>query len=440
MTLRTLVEGFPYDWQIEIVRRSGLLPVYWVANDLGNESLLPDGVIYHRSEDAVRGIPAPEFRESAPVPMPDEYFQANVPLLDTVLRMLSIREDQFGEAFPTYAHRRRHVYDLVAYWSFVLNHLSIEAVLIEAIPHLPHHYVIYHLAKEKGLVTLFFNGVGEPSRFFICESLDDVAHVRSGAGPVGETEELVPSRTPPKYAEHRPERRVTLNRLRARSRLSLAFVGEVLGYTRARFRLGVERWWQRRARGRFMREYARYARADVPDSAFVYYPLSEQPEDTSFPLGGNFEDQVYAARYLAGLLPDGVKLIIKEHPNQRPWRGRYDGYYRELASIPGVELIAMGVSTFDLIEKCDAVATISGQAGWEGLTNRKPVIAFGAPWYATCPYVYPIESLREEPGRIWRDRPLDAERIKDWYGDFLASTYAGYPNAIAKPSGTTSVE
>jgi hypothetical protein len=440
MTLRTLVEGFPHDWQIEIVKRTNLTPVYWVSNDLNNRHLLPPDVIYHRGEDAMLGVPPPEMRISAPDSMPNEYFEEHVRLVDTVLRMLAIREDQFGEAFPSYSQRRRHVYDLVAYWSHVLDQFSIEAVLIEAIPHLPHHYVIYHLAKERGLLTMFFNRVGEPSRFFICDDLANAAPVVAGAGASGKAEELVPSRTPPKYAVYRTPGKGGINKLKGRFSFSASFVQEMFNYARARFRVETDRRWQQRSKRRFRRDYDRLAITSVPSTPFVYYALSEQPEDTSFPLGGNFEDQIYGARYLASMLPDGMKLIIKEHPNQRPWRGRHSGYYTELAAIPGVELIAMNISTFDLIEKCDAVATISGQAGWEGLTHNKPAITFGTAWYSSSPYVYSIESLKRDPHTIWAARPLDPAKISDWFVDFLASTHEGYMNTISAPSSPLSIE
>ena len=119
LTMRTLVEGFPHDWQIDIVQRSRLAPVYWVANDIGNRRLLPEGVIFHRSEDAMRGIPPVELQDVEVELISDEYFYRNCGLVDTIVRMPYIRQDQFGKFLPTYSHRRRYLYQLVSYqWRY----------------------------------------------------------------------------------------------------------------------------------------------------------------------------------------------------------------------------------------------------------------------------------------------------------------------------------
>ena len=55
--------------------------------------------------------------------------------------------------------------------------------------------------------------------------------------------------------------------------------------------------------------------------------------------------------------------------------------YYDLIKKTRVRLISTNEISFDLIEYCKAIATISGTVGWEGIVRRKPVIAFGMTWY-----------------------------------------------------------
>ncbi len=56
-------------------------------------------------------------------------------------------------------------------------------------------------------------------------------------------------------------------------------------------------------------------------------------------------------------------------------------------------------STYDLIEKAELVATVTGTAGWEALCMGKPVLAMGTAWY------------RELPGAFHFSSDLDYEQV-----------------------------
>lgn len=130
--------------------------------------------------------------------------------------------------------------------------------------------------------------------------------------------------------------------------------------------------------------------SQLPDlnEKFVFFPLQYQPEKTTNPLGGVFEDQIYAVRLLSKHLPKGWKIYVKEHPSQfLKMYARYgeayrsEHYYNTLNSINNVKIASMDCSPFDLIDKSICVATVTGNAGWEALCRGKPAICFGAAWY-----------------------------------------------------------
>jgi len=113
---------------------------------------------------------------------------------------------------------------------------------------------------------------------------------------------------------------------------------------------------------------------------FVYFPLHLQPELTTSVLGGVFADQILALEYLREILPEEVRIVVKENPRQTEMhRGRL--FFDRLRRIPRTTLLDANFPTTALIAGCEAVATVSGTAGWEGLLAGKPVILFGRAWY-----------------------------------------------------------
>jgi capsule polysaccharide export protein KpsC/LpsZ len=55
----------------------------------------------------------------------------------------------------------------------------------------------------------------------------------------------------------------------------------------------------------------------------------------------------------------------------------------------------MSVSSFDLIDHAQAVATVTGSVGWEALNRNKPVLLFGHPWYRGCDGTFQIDSKQD---------------------------------------------
>ena len=128
---------------------------------------------------------------------------------------------------------------------------------------------------------------------------------------------------------------------------------------------------------------------------FVYFPLHYQPEATTHPMGGVFADLILAARLLNDALPDNVLIYVKEHPYRSNWLNRSIEYYKDFLELKKVRLIPTIVSTFTLREHCQAVATITGSAGFEAIFREKPVFLFGSRYYQFAKGVFPIRSKED---------------------------------------------
>jgi hypothetical protein len=136
------------------------------------------------------------------------------------------------------------------------------------------------------------------------------------------------------------------------------------------------------------------------DGPYVYVPLHYQPERTTCPDGGVFNDQTLMVRLLSAVLPAGWRLYAKEHRTQFSYSGngeqaRDEDYYRDMAVIPKVRFIRLEVDSRELIDSARAVATVTGMAGWEAICRGKPALIFGNAWYRLCRGVFKIKTLQD---------------------------------------------
>ena len=158
------------------------------------------------------------------------------------------------------------------------------------------------------------------------------------------------------------------------------------------------------------------------DRPYVYFPLQMQPEMTTSSLGGRYRDQLLALERLAEMLPEGHRIYVKENPKQTG-RMRSPLFFHRLQRIRQVELMPSYASSPDLLARSVAVANVSGTVGWEAVCAGKPVLCFGAAWWAGAPGV-----TRYRPGLSFDDvlakRP-DRPALEHFAGVLQARSHAG---------------
>jgi hypothetical protein len=143
-------------------------------------------------------------------------------------------------------------------------------------------------------------------------------------------------------------------------------------------------------------------KTQIPDlnSKYIYFGLHYQPEATTMPIGGIFNDQILAIRHLASIIPDGWKIYVKENFYQfvnysHGHLGRISQIYQELCSIKNVILVPTDFSSFQLLENAQAVSTITGTVGLEAMVRAKPVIIFGLSWIQDFEGVLKIQNTKD---------------------------------------------
>lgn len=119
---------------------------------------------------------------------------------------------------------------------------------------------------------------------------------------------------------------------------------------------------------------------NVSEDAFVYFPMHLQPEMTTATLGNEYRDQILAIERILEIIPNNWYIYVKENPLQDyRWRDKY--FFARLKSLPRIKFVTNNTNTYELIDKCKFVATITGTAGFEAISGGKPVLVFGLAWY-----------------------------------------------------------
>lgn len=120
---------------------------------------------------------------------------------------------------------------------------------------------------------------------------------------------------------------------------------------------------------------------NILKTSYIIFFLHYQPERTTLPEGYDFTDQLFAIRTLRLLLPENVKLLVKEHPsmftNKSEPKARNSFFYKSINDIKGVSFVNIAVNSFQLIDNAIAVATITGTVALESYIRKKPAILFG---------------------------------------------------------------
>lgn len=195
-------------------------------------------------------------------------------------------------------------------------------------------------------------------------------------------------------------------RRKHRADMALAYqAGDPLVISWALFR----RQLQRKLR---FRAVTRLFRREVQSERYFLYPLHFHPEASTSILASDYIDELSVIKAIAFRLPVDVKLVVKEHPSATALQPL--SFYRELAALPNVELVAPELNAKLLARKAIGVICLTSTLGFEAALLNKPVISMGDVLYGYFPNVRMIEDYGDLTAALdWAMAymPLDPERI-----------------------------
>lgn len=144
--------------------------------------------------------------------------------------------------------------------------------------------------------------------------------------------------------------------------------------------------------GKEKRQNLHYSDADI-DVEYVLFPLHYQPECSTNPMGGRFENQLAAIRFLQNYLDDAVKIYVKPHPRVSKFSAHFNSVLDDRTI-----LINNKIPVAKLVECSKMVACITGTTGFFAALIGKPVLCFGHIFYESLPNVKAIRTANDGNG------------------------------------------
>jgi hypothetical protein len=168
----------------------------------------------------------------------------------------------------------------------------------------------------------------------------------------------------------------------------------------------------------------------LPERPFVYFPLHVTDDFKVKRVIPHCVDQAYLIEQLADALPQGMDVVLKEHPVSLG-RNRLS-FLRRLMRLPNVRLVDPYTSSHELIRRARAVVVISSTVGLEALLHGQPVLTMGQPFYSGYGVTVDVDSFRElrpKLAEVLRFRP-DRKQTLQVLHAMMRSTYAAQPAAV----------
>jgi len=332
--------------------------------------------------------------------------------------------------FPISVRQRRTYFlQVVNYWHYFLNKNSIECIIFKMTPHMGYDIIIYHLAKLLDIKVFYLERTSINDHILINDDYRAIKDV-----PGNYLSDLNISKLKYQIGDKLYERvfeksywtemSKELNKRSSSKNLFNKFLRLLKKIIFLPFL--ISSYMEKRKRSFFaMNKPVRNYMVDLLASAkrvndrkrkkqyeqlcikpdyekkYIFFPLNFQPERSTVPLGGEFDDQITALRMLSEGIPESWNIYVKEHPRQlnnpkfNDKHARNEQFYIEINEINKVSFIDINEESNLLIRKAKFTATISGTAGWESLISGKPCIVFGYPWYLGCRSCFKVGSLNQ---------------------------------------------
>tara|TARA_R110001592_G_scaffold108762_5_gene303898 strand:+ start:5872 stop:7263 length:1392 start_codon:yes stop_codon:yes gene_type:complete len=132
------------------------------------------------------------------------------------------------------------------------------------------------------------------------------------------------------------------------------------------------------------------------DNYALFY-MHYQPERTTLPEGGIYNQQLLAIRSLRRYLPNEMSIVVKEHPatfrHRLNSKYRNANFYHELAEIENTFLINDLKNDFGLLDRAKFVSSVKGTVLIEAAIRGKCGVYFGNPSYKGLPGSFYINEL-----------------------------------------------
>ncbi len=425
-----------YSWEI----------LYFIGADSGKSFALSKfpGAVFHKNREAKKNI-AP--RECADIPRPplDKDLISALSGHESVILKILNRHDMDGSF--SYHKRVFFYHTQIMYWMGVIAYYKPNVVVFRTAPHMGFDYALYAVCDVLGVKTIMFEKTAilgriipeasfvkgyealnqtykkkiaeyESNPFYEIEMADDLTQHLINLRKT--YDKAMPFALKYKLEHHKNEGQV------GPMGILLSGVKDLIKGLLIRNRdpdflknkfylnLGTYKRWR-------LANYYDALSKDVDlEVPYVFAALQCEPERQTVPCGGVFGNQYLMIDSLSKTIPDGWKVYVKEHVSQfksfqKAERGRSKDFYNYIDSLPNVDFVPLSYTSFDLIDKAMASATVSGSVGWESVARGKPALLFGYAWYRDCEGIFLTHTssqLREALKKISEGFQVSKKRVQ----------------------------
>ena len=466
--------------------------LYWTSKETFEKKVKNNfpKTIFHANIDAVRGVPAEEFKELN-LPALDQELLKDFAFCESISLNMMNRMD-VDDSF-SYPDRLRLYHTLLKYWIAVLDNLKPDIVVGPVSPHLIYDYILYCLCKRKKIKTFMFRETAFDHLIFPVEEFEkgsiEIQNVykeyikkekyKDKKISLSENTEKYLNNMSKKYSDAAPSyMKGHYNKENYPAWLFNKYKGylyepsemfiKIRNYEHpGRYLFTKKHHFKEKGKNiedsdvrglklvlakrkghkkkKYLRKYYDNL-TEEPDlkSPYIYVSLHYQPERTSCPEGEIFTNQFLMVEMLSKLAPNGWKVYVKEHPTQLMKHGagersRDTNFYDDIISLDNVSFVPINSSQFDLVDNSKAVATITGTSGWEGVLRGKPSLVFGHAWYKECEgvfYISTIKKCKKVLDKIKAGYKIDKNLVRLYLHVLEKVSTKGYVNPIfVKTSG-----
>ncbi len=425
------------------------------------------GAIFQRSPEALKAYPAENMDVSILEPPGKDVIEALFECESTALSMM----DAADYSHITFRARKRLYYKLLSYWYGILKLKKPDAIVFGFSPHTLFDYILYSLAKffriktiilletpvtsdDRSIRLLITNDIKKEPAGLIKE-LKNTKNIKLEDLSKDVRDYYIARSSSGKNFQLPPSSQSVLGRKRATifylPQIRNVFIGIIEGSLLSRTRkylyniffkksglftlsdnfTGLEYekklWEWRRIKRGFKKEYEGLQSGVNWEKKFIFVALHYQPERTTCPDGGVFYDQLLMVDILSHSVPKDWVVYVKEHPFQwvseirNTHLGRYKGYYKEIASLKNVFLVPANIFPNKFVERCQAVATVTGTIALEAIFSGKPALVFGYPWYKECSeicMVSDVSSCQKAIEKLRNGHKPDKQKVLNYFGAF----------------------
>ncbi len=426
---------------VKILRQNGHEICYWTG--FSDDGLEIPGAIFHGHFDAWKGIPAKGIGT-------EEFDPPGKNLIEKMYKTESLVLTMMNKAFDKMCvDERRHLYyTILGYWHGIIKKYQPEMIFFSTVPHTVYNFIIYDLVKLLNIKTIMFEDTWISDRALMYTDWVKGSDELKKQLVINENKDISfndLSQDLQKYYKMHMDKSQdptpAYQKAWKKKFSGINLVKEKLEILKDSFKQGIILqksllYFFKQFKQNLKKEYDKLQVNIDFSKKFVYLPLNFQPERTTSPQGGMFTDQILIIEILSASLPEDWVVYVKEHPSQWWLRSkkyynsaRYHGYYKRIAQLKNVYLVPVDTDTYALINKSQAVATVTGNAGWEAVLRLKPTLIFGYPHYRDFPFLFRIkdaETCKTAFKKIAAGFKFSSQDVLRYLKSFEEATVHGY--------------